>query len=259
MESLEDLWLAYKRTSAPEARETVIAHAAYLVKYVLGRMSILLPETLEYDDLVSAGSIGLIDAVERYDPARNVKFSTYAAYRIRGSILDFLRSNDTVSRGTRDRIRDIKAACAELEEKLGKPPSEDEVAGALGISIDELHEALEKASVARMLSLDRPSAADLSPDDDAGGALIDTIRDPDAPDLMAESAETRDILKQALDALEEHEKLVISLYYYDGLTLKEIARIMKLTESRICQLHGKAIFKLRLQLNKSKTIVALLS
>lgn len=246
-ETLEELCQRYKTQGDETAREELITRSARLIRFVLGRMSILLPPGIEYDDLVSAGGLGLIDAVERFDAAHSARFETYAVYRIRGSILDFFRSSDSVSRTVKAKAKELQAARQELSESLSRAPTDEEVAVLMKISIDDLSLLVEQLNAARTLSLDG------APDEDGDKEgqcrqLLDTLHDPSEPARAVEVEEMKATIKQALERLNEQEQQVTALYYYEGLTLKEIARIMKLSESRICQLHGRAIALLRMAL-----------
>ncbi len=243
-QTLEELCQRYRTQGDDDARDEVLTRGARLIHFVLGRMSILLPPGIERDDLVSAGGLGLIDAVDRFDPAHNARFETYAVYRIRGSILDFLRSSDTVSRTVKAKAREVKAAWQELADSLGRPPMDAEVAAHLGVPIEELALLVEQLNAARTLSLDGPPEEDTEKEGQCR-QLLDTLRDPSEPSRAVEAEETKAALKQALEKLNAQEKQVTALYYYEGLTLKEIACVMKLSESRICQLHGRAIGLLR--------------
>ena len=249
-ETSEELCQRYKTQGDEAAREELITRSARLIRFVLGRMSILLPPGIEYDDLVSAGGLGLIDATERFDTTHNARFETYAVYRIRGSILDYLRTSGTVSRTVKAKAKELKAAWQELSESLGRTPTDEEVAGRMKISLHDLSLLVEQLNAAKTLSLDGP------PDDDPDKEgqcrqLLGALYDPSEPARAVEAEEMKATLKQALGRLNEQEKQVTSLYYYEGLTLKEIACIMKLSESRICQLHGRAIALLRMALTGS--------
>src|SRR3954466_10737271 len=234
---LKDLWRRYKDTADHRARERLVVAYSPLVKYVAGRMSSGLPSHVEEADLISYGLIGLINAIERFDLAREIKFETYAIPRIRGAIIDELRSLDWVPRSVRARAREIEKVHARLEHQLHRTPTDEEMARALKISVSEFREALVKISTSTVVALDELWAVS----DSSGDAvsLLDTLQDPDAPDpeqLLAQS-ELKDRLADAIAALPEREKLVIALYYYENLTLREIGEVLGVTESRISQLH----------------------
>ena len=244
----QSLWREYHRTRDQGVRDRLILSYAPLVKYVAGRLGSGLPAHVDEADLVSYGLLGLIGAIDRFDPEREIKFETYAVTRIRGAIIDELRSLDWVPRSVRTRAREIERAIAELEGNLGRPPEDEEIAAKLGISDDEFQESLtdiSRTSIAALDELWAPSAA--------GGdalALIDTIEDPLAPDPRAELAQTelREILGEAIARLPEREKLVVTLYYYEELTLREIGEVLGVTESRVSQLHTKAVLRLKSRL-----------
>lgn len=246
--SVDDLWREYKIESRLEAREKLILHYAPIVKYVAGRICANLPQNVDQGDIVSYGIFGLIDAVEKYDVEREVKFETYAISRIKGAIIDELRCLDWVPRSIRTRAKEIERAYVDLENRLKRIPTDEEVADALGISTDEYRDILAQVSSTSMLALDELWS---SSDRDDRISLIDTIEDTSSPEpsLAFEFEEMKELLGQALNRLTEREKTVIALYYYDGLTLKEIGEILGVTESRVSQLHTKAVLRLRGKLN----------
>jgi RNA polymerase sigma factor for flagellar operon FliA len=246
-EQNQRLWNSYIANREPRLREQIIVQYAPLVKYVVGRLAINLPTVIDSDDVISYGTIGLIDAVERYDPSRGIKFETYAIARIRGAIIDALRQLDQIPRTARQRAREIEAAIAELEAKLKRPPFDEEVAKHLGMDVEKYREVCVRTSV-MTLSLDSL----LSADDDDGGGKAYAFEDPDSPDPAAstERRETERLLVLAVKKLPERERLVLSLYYYEELTMKEISRVMEISESRVCQLHAQAILRLRATMHK---------
>ena len=220
-----------------------------LVKYIAGRLALGLPRSVEMDDLVNAGVVGLIEAYRNFDASKGVKFETYASLRVRGAILDELRSMDWVPRSTRARSREIEREMARLENELGRIPTETELAEGLGVKMDEYYTMIEDVSSTALLSLDEMTHGD---DDDKPVALVDTVRSPDQPSALArlEREEMRDLLADSLGELTEQERLVVALYYYEELTLKEIGQVMELSESRVSQLHTKAVLSLRVKLRK---------
>jgi RNA polymerase sigma factor for flagellar operon FliA len=241
------LWREYKRTGERALRDRLILTYAPLVKYVAGRLGSGLPAHVEEGDLVSYGLLGLIGAIERFDPDRDIKFETYAIARIKGSIIDELRSMDWVPRSVRARARDIERAIASLEGRLRRAPNDEEIAAHLGISEEELQEGLLEISRSSIAALDELWAGT------SGGdpvALIDTIEDPEAPEPQTAMAQTelREALGEAIARLPEREKLVVTLYYYEELTLREIGEVLGVTESRVSQLHTKAILRLKARL-----------
>ena len=245
---LKDLWRRYKIDGSDKAREQLVVAYSPLVKYVAGRMSSGLPAHVEEADLISYGLLGLINAIERFDLSREIKFETYAITRIKGAIIDELRALDWVPRSVRARAREIEKAHAKLEHQLHRTPTDEEMARELKISTEEFQEALVKISTSTVVALDELWAVS----DSSGDAvsLLDTLQDPDAPDpeaLLAQS-EVKDRLADAIAALPEREKLVIALYYYENLTLREIGEVLGVTESRISQLHTKAVLRLKSRL-----------
>jgi RNA polymerase sigma factor for flagellar operon FliA len=220
-----------------------------LVKYIAGRLAISLPRSVEMDDLVNAGVVGLIEAYSNFDVGKGVKFETYASLRIRGSILDELRGMDWVPRSTRARSREVERSISKLENSLGRSPTEDELAADMGIEMSAYYHIIDDVSSASLLSLDDSSFGD---DDDKPVALIDNLRSPDQPSALTnlEREEMRDLLADSLGQITEQERLVVALYYYEELTLKEIGQVLELSESRVSQLHTKAVLGLRAKLRK---------
>jgi RNA polymerase sigma factor for flagellar operon FliA len=246
-DELTRLWSDFKRTASGHARERLILHYAPLVKYVASRVATGLPASVEQADLVSYGMFGLIDALQKFEPARGNKFETYAIPRIKGAIIDELRAMDWVPRSVRFKAREIDKAYADLESMLKRAPTEHEVAERLGISLPELHEIINQVSFVSVLQLDEM----LSVGNDRGEqvSLLDTLADKGTdPTTGLEGQETRGLLAAAINSLSEREKIVVTLYYFEGLTLAEIGDILGVTESRVCQIHTKAVHQLRLQL-----------
>ena len=246
----QTLWREYKRTGDRALRDRLILTYAPLVKYVAGRLGSGLPAHVEEGDLVSYGLLGLIGAIERFDPERDIKFETYAIARIKGSIIDELRSMDWVPRSVRARARDIERSIAQLEAKLGRAPNDEEISSHLGITEEEFQDSLLEISRSSIAALDELWTGS------GGGdpvALIDTIEDPEAPEPQAAMAQTelREALGEAIARLPEREKLVVTLYYYEELTLREIGEVLGVTESRVSQLHTKAILRLKARLGGS--------
>src|ERR687894_1135151 len=244
---LRELWRRYKGSGSDRAREQLVVAYSPLVKYVAGRMSSGLPAHVEESDLISYGLIGLINAIERFDPDREIKFETYAIARIKGAIIDELRALDWVPRSVRSRARDIERAIAELEKKLHRAPTDEEIAEKLGLTEDELGTSLTEISRSSIAALDELWTVS------AGGdqiALIDTIEDTQGPEPQSALAQTemKEALGEAIARLPEREKLVVTLYYYEELTLREIGEVLGVTESRVSQLHTKAILRLKARL-----------
>ena len=219
-----------------------------LVKYVAGRMSSGLPAHVDEADLISYGLGGLIFAIQRFDLSREIKFETYAITRIRGAIIDELRSLDWVPRSVRARAREIERVNMKLEARLRRAPTDEEMAAELEISVEEFHDALLQISNSTIVALDELWNVSDSTGDQV--SLLDTIPDQGAPDpeAMVDQSELRDRIADAIAALPEREKLVIALYYYENLTLREIGEVLGVTESRVSQLHTKAVLRLRSKL-----------
>ena len=243
------LWQDYRRTRDQASRDRLILTYAPLVKFVAGRLGATLPAHVDEQDLASYGLLGLIGAIERFDPDREIKFETYAISRIKGAIIDELRSLDWVPRSVRTRAREIERAIAELERRLHRAPTDEEIAAKVGITTDELENSLSEISRSSMAALDEL----WSPSGGGGDqiALIDTIEDVDAPDpeFFLEQTEMREALGEAIARLPEREKLVVTLYYYEELTLREIGEVIGVTESRVSQLHTKAVLRLKARLS----------
>jgi RNA polymerase sigma factor FliA len=242
-------WDAFKSEDDLDAREKLILHYAPLVKYVASRVATGLPASVDQHDLVSYGMFGLIDALEKFEPGRGNKFETYAVPRIKGAIIDELRAMDWVPRSIRFKARELEKAQADLEAMLKRQPSEDELADRLGMSRQELHAMVSQISFVSVLALDEVVSSGSDRGDQV--ALIDTIADKGLdPTWGVESQETRGLLAAAINSLSEREKIVVTLYYFEGLTLAEIGEILGVTESRVCQIHTKAVGGLRGQLTE---------
>lgn len=240
---LQETWSRYKNYADPSARSQLIEHFAYLVKITAGRVISNLPPSLERDDLVSAGVIGLIKAVDQYDTTRQVKFETYAIALIRGAILEMLREDDWVPRSIRERVKMLEKAYMQLEVSLGRPATEAEVAGSLNMQPEEFHKLLMETGRTSLLSLE-----DILVGTEGSEKLhlSDVIHDDSAtPSIEAEMHERRRMLGVSIDRLPERERLVIALYYYEGMTFKEIGKILTISESRVYQLHTQAVLRLR--------------
>ncbi|MGI9556971.1 MAG: FliA/WhiG family RNA polymerase sigma factor [Solirubrobacterales bacterium] len=242
---LRELWRRYKKQEDAQARERLVVAYAPLVKYVAGQVGATLPSHVEQGDLVSYGLVGLIGAIERYDVGRGVKFETFAAVRIRGAIIDGLRALDWVPRSVRAKARRLERAHIALEGRLHRAPSEEELAEQLDIDIGELRDTLTEIASSALLALDDPWTF---PEPDGGQTtLLDALADPDAEDPVreADAEERRAELVAALASLDGRERLVIGLYYYEGLTLREIGEVLGVTESRASQIHTKGLIALR--------------
>jgi RNA polymerase sigma factor for flagellar operon FliA len=244
----QGLWQEFRKSGDKAVRDRLILTYAPLVKYVAGRLGSGLPAHVDEGDLVSYGLLGLIGAIERYDPDRDVKFETYAISRIKGAIIDELRAMDWVPRSVRARARHIERAIGELEAKLHRAPTDGEIAGKLGIETEELEESLTEISRSSIAALDELWTISSSGGDQV--ALIDTIEDTQGPEPQSALAQTelKEALGEAIARLPEREKLVVTLYYYEELTLREIGEVLGVTESRVSQLHTKAILRLKARL-----------
>jgi RNA polymerase sigma factor for flagellar operon FliA len=245
---LEELWREFKEGGDLAVRERLILHYAPLVKYVAGRVGVGLPPNIEQADLVSYGIFGLIDAIEKFDLSRAIKFETYAISRIKGAIIDELRSIDWIPRSIRSKAREVERAYASLEAQLHRTPTEPEVAAELGIGLDDLHAIFGQVSFVNVLALDELLNVNGEKGDKV--SLVDTLEDTRVEDPVRafESQETKHLLARAINLLPEREKIVVTLYYYEGLTLAEIGQVLGVTESRICQMHTKAVLQLRVKL-----------
>ena len=245
---LRALWVTYKDSGDAATRQKLILHFSPLVKYVAGRVGVGLPPNIEQADLVSYGIFGLIDAIEKFDIERAIKFETYAISRVRGAIIDELRAIDWIPRSVRFKAREVEKAYAELEAELHHTPSEVEVAGKLEITLPDLHAIFGQVSFVNVVALDELLNVGGEKGDKL--SLVDTLEDTKAEDpvLAFESEETRFLLSRAINQLAEREKIVVTLYYYEGLTLAEIGKVLGVTESRICQMHTKAVMQLRVKL-----------
>ena len=242
---LRDLWRRYKSDGDQRARERLVVAYSPLVKYVAGRTAAGLPPHVEEADLISYGLVGLISAIERFDLSRDIKFETYAIMRIKGAIIDELRSLDWVPRSVRARAREVERANAKLEHTLQRAPTDQELAAELGITVDELNESLLAISHSSIVALDELWSVSDSSGDQV--SLMDTIEDPNAPDpsRALDVGDLKDRIADSIAKLPEREKLVIALYYYENLTLREIGEVLGVTESRVSQMHTKAVLRLR--------------
>ncbi|WP_329492261.1 RNA polymerase sigma factor WhiG [Kitasatospora sp. NBC_01246] len=247
--ALEALWRSYKETGDQRLREQLILHYSPLVKYVAGRVGVGLPSNVEQADFVSSGVFGLIDAIEKFDIDRAIKFETYAISRIRGAIIDELRALDWIPRSVRQKAKAVERTYATLEARLRRTPHEPEVAAEMGIAIEDLHAIFSQLSLANVVALDEL----LHPVGEGGDrpSLGDTLEDrgADNPVEVAEDRELRRLLAQAINTLPEREKTVVTLYYYEGLTLAEIGQVLGVTESRVSQIHTKSVLQLRAKLS----------
>lgn len=240
------LWAQYQRESDAGTRDALILNYSPLVKYVASRVAVGLPQNIEQADLVSYGMFGLIDAIDKFEPDRGFKFETYAISRIKGAILDELRSIDWVPRSVRAKVRSVEKAFAKLEAKMGRAPTDDEVGAELGWTEAQFQTVLSQISVVGIAALD-----EILTGGDRGESLTlgDTIADSNHGPVGAfEVTEIRQLLSKAINQMPEREKVVLTLYYYENLTLAEIGTVLGVTESRVCQIHTKAMIQLRSRL-----------
>jgi RNA polymerase sigma factor for flagellar operon FliA len=240
---IDGYWRRFKESGDPGARQGLILHYSPLVKFVAGRVGVGLPRSVEQSDLISYGMFGLIDAIDKFEPERNIKFETYAVNRIKGAILDELRALDWVPRSVRARAREIQRSLAELEHRLQRSASDEELAEHMGISVDLLRDRLGEIAGLGFVALDEL----IEPGDRSSASIGDLLADPraEAPGGSFEEHETRLVLTDAINRLPERDRLVITLYYFEGLTLAEIGHVLGVTESRVCQIHTKSVMSLR--------------
>lgn len=249
-EKQNELWKSYAETKSPEIREKLIIDYSPLVKYVAGRLSIYFGTHVEYDDLVSFGVFGLIDAIDKFDLNKGVKFETYASLRIRGSIIDSIREMDWVPRSLRQKSKEIEKVYSEVENQLGHAATDKEVADKLGITVDDFSKILTEVNVSTMTSLDEFLEQNYEIGVEGNNVLKDGI-----PENYIEVNEIKETLANSITKLPDKEKMVVTFYYYEELTLKEISAIMGVSESRISQLHTKALLRLRGKLGRIKSVL----
>ena len=247
----QELWKKYKQTGDPAIKEQLILEYADLIKYVAGRLSIYFGSNVEYDDLVGYGVFGLIDAIEKFDIEKKVKFETYASLRIRGAIIDSIRDLDWAPRSLRKKGKELERAYFEVENRLGHSASDQEVADHMGITTEELNKLLQEVNMSQMISLEDY----LDQNHEVGLDGLTMERDATRPEQRMEVVELRETLADAIEKLPEKERMVVTLYNYEELTLKEISHIMKVSESRISQLHTKAIMRMRSRLERLKSAI----
>ncbi|CUU34032.1 MAG: FliA/WhiG family RNA polymerase sigma factor [Armatimonadetes bacterium] len=244
---LADAWRNFKVYGDMESRDQIIRHYAHLIKLTVARVVPYPPAGMEWEDLYSHGAIGLIRAVDTFDPTRNVKFETYAIALIRGAVLEALRSEDWVPRSARDKLRTLERAWVQLEAQLGRPPTEEETAEAMGISMEEYRQLLIDYARTNLISLDS-CLVNGDDDNENGNSLAEVLTAYEDPYEELMEREQMRALQQAIESLSEREQRVIQLYYYEGLTFKEIGQVLGISESRVYQLHTRAIARMREQL-----------
>lgn len=248
----DEIWKEYHKSRDPGLKEQIILKYAYLVKYVAGRLSMHVGQYVDFEDLVSYGIFGLIDAIDKFNFARGVKFETYASLRIRGEIIDSIRKLDWVPRSLRQKSKQLEQAYTSMESELGRAPTESELAEKLNISISEIQDLIKKSSLNMVVSLD-----DFL-DQDNEMPMINVVNsNSETPELLYEKQELKTILIDAINELNEKQRKVVSLYYFEELTLKEISLIMGVSESRVSQIHKISMEKLKAKLGKYKSILFL--
>lgn len=241
VKDIEALWSAYQTDRNPEFRDKLVNNYLPLVKVVAGRIAMGLPQHVEREELISNGYFGLLEALDRFDPKRGFKFETYAVVRIRGAILDAIRAQDWIPVSVRQKARNYTQVMAELEQQLGRSASDAEMAAAMNMGVQEFNQFIGQMQSTTVMPLEDHTHSDTLADDREG------------PGEQAEISEVKSTLAHAIERLPEKEKMVVSLYYYEGLTLKEISLILKLSEARISQLHTKAVFRLRGALSRIRS------
>lgn len=242
---LQKLWKEFKQEGKESARQKLIIYYSPLAKYVAGRIAANLPKSIDIQDLIQHGIIGLMDAIEKFDPSRDIKFETYAITRIKGAIIDSLRSLDWMPRTLRFKVKEIDKVYAELEARLNRPPTEEEIAETMGITLEELQQLMAEARFSSVVALEETLSTSEGSQDDQN--LYYSLADRSAidPSEAIEKKEIKELLIKAIQSLPEKERKVIILYYYSGMTLKEIGELLGVTESRVSQLHSKAVSRLR--------------
>ncbi|MBU0682232.1 MAG: FliA/WhiG family RNA polymerase sigma factor [Proteobacteria bacterium] len=245
----------FQADTAPDAekRDELILAYTPLIKYIASRLASRLPAQVAFDDLVSSGIIGLIDAIDKFDIAKNVQFKTYAEFRIRGAMLDELRSLDWVPRSVRRKATDLEHAYNKLEKKLGRPAQDEETALEMAISLDDFYKLLDETKAITFMDIEL--LRQQTPDQiHAGNGLATISMDANDPFAAINLKQIRDLLASSIEALPEKERLVVSLYYFNELTMKEIGQVLNYTESRISQMHSKAMLRLRTKIKKALAI-----
>jgi len=247
MTNIDNIWQEYAKNKSPVYKEKLVEHYAPLVKYVAGRLSVHIGSYMEFDDLVGYGVFGLLDAIDKYDYTKGNKFNTYAAFRIRGTIMDHIRFMDWVPRTIRQQSKQVEEAVAELEDELGRFPTDEEIAEHLEMTLEATQELMRKSTILSLVSLDDYLEQNHEP-----SFPTFVAKSEDEPEARAEMQEQKTILADAISKLREKERFVLTLYYYEDLTLREISSIMKVSESRVSQLHTRAIVKLQNKLGRYK-------
>ena len=250
MENISEVWKEYEQTKSRHLKDALILEYAPLVKYLAGRLSVHIGHRVEYDDLISYGIFGLIDAIDKFDYKKGVKFETYASLRIRGAIIDSIRKLDWVPRDLRQKNKQLEQAYSALELTLGREPTEQEIATQLDMSLEDAQDLIKKAAVNTLVSLDDY----LEQNHEASSLAKDRLSD-DNPEAYYDKQEIKNTLIAAIEKLTEKERKVVTLYYFEDLTLKEISKIMGVSESRVSQIHSKSVLKLRTKLGKHRGVI----
>lgn len=244
METLDHFAQADGGPIPPDLKEQVILEHEPLIRYIVNRLAVRLPNHIDLDDLYSTGVIGLMDAIDKFDPGKGCKFKTYAEFRVKGAVLDQLRSLDWVPRSVRQKGRKLEAAYSETEQRLGRAATEDEVADSLGLEIDKFHVMINQVRGISLVNLEEVRGT--NSEGDKAGTFADVIEDVTSENPFAsfKTMETKHVISDQIESLPEKERLVVSLYYYEDLNMKEIGNILGITESRVCQIHTKATSRL---------------
>lgn len=255
-DKINEIWIEYKKRPTKELRDRLILNYAPMLKFVASRVAAGLPNTVSQEDLIGYGMFGLMDAIEKFQPELGYKFQTYAMMRVRGAIIDELRAVDWVPRTVRAKSKEIEAAIAKLEEEFKRTPTDEEVAKELDWTLDEFNKVISKVSFIGIVALE----ANAGSDDDGSSTVKDTLTSSDKefdPEFSIEGEEKRTLLVEAMKGMSDREKLVITLYYYENMTLADIGEILGVTESRVCQIHTRAILTLRSKIAHDDLIFAL--
>ena len=252
MLDLKNVWTEYQDTGRPEVREHIIIECMPLVKYVVGKVAASAPPHCDREELIQSGIFGLIDAIERYDPAKEVKFETYAILRIRGAVIDELRSRDWVPRSRRKMAREVETVACELEARNGAVPTTDDLAEAMGVSREEMEKTLQQVSFVSFVSLDDARGARDADGESGNTRMADLLADTSTgePSAKIELEEKVRSLSRAITELPEQERIIITLYYYEDMRLKDIGKLYGVSESRISQIHGRALILLKLRMEQ---------
>ena len=248
MENVEKVWRTYRETKSPALKQTLILEYAPLVKFVAGRMLIHVGQHVEYDDLISYGIFGLMDAIDKFNIDKGVKFETYASLRIRGAIIDSIRKLDWVPRTLRQKNKEYERTCTQLEAELGREATEAEIAERLNITLEDARELMRKSTVLSLVSLDDYLEQNYESSFGFGSP-------EDTPEGHFDKLELQRMLTETIEKLTEKEKTVVTLYYFEDLTLKEISGILGVSESRVSQIHSKAILRMQGRLGKYKAVL----